>query len=153
MPVQMGARRRSRLGRATVVAFALAGAVVSGSAGLVPEAAAEENLESESQDRSRSTSASPAVASAQAAASEAAAESGEPTPVPELTTPQQLVWAQPDGSFSAKLSASPVRVEVDGSWVDLDPTLREVDGLITPTAALGQVSISAGGEAGAVLAS
>ncbi|MDU0314109.1 hypothetical protein RKE38_10470 [Phycicoccus sp. M110.8] len=63
-----------------------------------------------------------------------------------LTTPVQQVWENPDGTRTAEISASPVRVNKAGKWLPIDTTLvTGPDGLLRPAATLEDVAISGGG--------
>lgn len=80
---------------------------------------------------------------------EQALTAAAPDEVESLTTPTQQVWAQPDGSFVAELSAEPVRVpDGAGGWIPVDTTLvRDSDGGISAAATLADLQLSAGGAA------
>ncbi|MEJ3750146.1 LamG domain-containing protein [Actinomycetes bacterium KLBMP 9797] len=66
--------------------------------------------------------------------------------VADLTTQTRLVYAQPDGTLRAELTASPVRVRQGGRWVGVDTTLvRRPDGTVGPRAADVELAFSAGG--------
>lgn len=71
-----------------------------------------------------------------------------PTLLTALTTPVQQVWANPDGTRTAEISAVPQRVQKAGQWTPIDPTLElGQDGLLRPRATLTDVAISSGGAA------
>lgn len=80
--------------------------------------------------------------------SQQAARTGQPVEVPEHTTPTQRIVAQPDGTFSAELSAVPVRVRgTGGAWRGVDTSLVPGhDGALRPVAAPFDVAFSGGGE-------
>jgi hypothetical protein len=61
------------------------------------------------------------------------------------TTPLTLVEALPSGAFRATGSLEPQRTNVDGEWVDLDPTLVARDEWIEPATAAAPVRFSTGG--------
>ncbi|MGW5361978.1 LamG domain-containing protein [Actinopolymorpha pittospori] len=66
--------------------------------------------------------------------------------VPELTTETRRVLANPDGTFTAEVSAGPVRVRRDDGWVKVDPTLvRRSDGSVGPKAVPIGLAFSGGG--------
>lgn len=69
-------------------------------------------------------------------ASKEAKESRKQVPIPELTTETQLVVANPDGSFTAKLHNGPARFkDTSGAWVDIDLNLTQrADGTVAPRA-------------------
>ncbi|WP_344977992.1 hypothetical protein [Streptosporangium fragile] len=55
-------------------------------------------------------------------------------------------YANPDGkTLRAEVSTTPVRVQKDGIWQPVDPTLVEKDGVIQPKAVTGDITLSAGG--------
>jgi hypothetical protein len=75
-----------------------------------------------------------------------AAETGQSVPVPALTTETQSAVANPDGSVTMTLDATPVRVQGDnGSWTPIDTTLALSDGVLKPAAATVAMSFSDGG--------
>ncbi len=75
-----------------------------------------------------------------------AQESGAPVVIDSETTETQLISANPDGTTTAELSATPVRVEHGDGWVPVDTSLViEADGRIAPDAAALDVSFSGGG--------
>ncbi|MFF7196560.1 hypothetical protein ACFZAM_23040 [Streptomyces sp. NPDC008079] len=56
--------------------------------------------------------------------------------------------AQPDGTFTQNVSASPQRMQQEGSWVQLDPTLHHnADGTYGTTATTATLTLSGGGTA------
>jgi Concanavalin A-like lectin/glucanases superfamily len=83
---------------------------------------------------------------------EQAEQSGVPVEVVSLREEDSLVYANPDGTFTQEMTASPQRVQrADGSWVAVDPTLeRRPDGSIGPKAAAVDLSFSKGGESALV---
>ncbi len=88
------------------------------------------------------------------AASAKAVATGQPVVVDELTTDSEEVTAQSDGTFSAAISAGPVRTRGDdGRWHSLDPDLeRQPDGTWSPISSIGDIVLSGGGKAGSALA-
>ncbi|MBM0256347.1 LamG-like jellyroll fold domain-containing protein [Micromonospora sp. 4G55] len=76
-----------------------------------------------------------------------AAESlGQPVEVLAFRTEYRDVFAQPDGNLIANEHNQPVRVVQGDAWVPTDATLAQnVDGTITPRAALIDMRISTGG--------
>ncbi|MFJ3235675.1 hypothetical protein [Streptomyces sp. NPDC086787] len=54
---------------------------------------------------------------AESTASVQAAVTGEPVPVEAATTADSTLTAQPDGSFTRRVSAQPERLKRDGQWV------------------------------------
>ncbi|MDR6623482.1 LamG-like jellyroll fold domain-containing protein [Sinomonas atrocyanea] len=67
-----------------------------------------------------------------------------------MTTETSVTTAQPDGTFQAKISSSPVRVKSDtGGWVDLAPQLGQgsVDGNagLVPSSSMADIALSDGG--------
>src|SRR5690349_1972439 len=59
-----------------------------------------------------------------------------------------MLFANPDGSFTAEITAGPQRVQqADGSWSAIDTTLvRRADGSVGPRAAAVELGFSGGGE-------
>ncbi|WP_304453413.1 LamG domain-containing protein [Nocardiopsis sp. YSL2] len=88
-----------------------------------------------------------AAAATEAEAVELAAELDEPVEVTGKREERRTVYAEPDGSFTAREYANPVRVLKGGEWVEPDATLvRHDDGSITPEAATIGLSLSPGGD-------
>lgn len=83
-----------------------------------------------------------------------AVETGQPVVVDQLTTDSEVVTAEPDGTFTAAISAGPVRERgEDGSWHPLNADLQQQpDGTWTPVSSIGDIVLSGGGEAGTALA-
>ncbi|MFD5848134.1 LamG domain-containing protein [Streptomyces chartreusis] len=74
-----------------------------------------------------------------------AQESGKKTEVVGLRTERREIFAEPDGSFTAREYTEPVRTVRDGKWVDIDATLVErADGSWGPKAATVDLSFTAG---------
>jgi hypothetical protein len=81
-----------------------------------------------------------------AAAVQAAEKSGHAVVASSLTSPTQLVTAQPDGVVGVKSYVLPVRVRQGRGWVPVSTRLRRSDGRLVPAAIPGDgVSFSAGG--------
>jgi hypothetical protein len=96
------------------------------------------------------TGPAPAPAGSEQAASDQARATGKPVTVDSLTTETSVTTAQPDGTFQAKISSSPVRVKSDtGGWVDLAPQLGQgsVDGNtgLVPSSSMADIALSNGG--------
>jgi hypothetical protein len=72
---------------------------------------------------------------------------GRPVEVAERRAEDELLFANPDGTFTAEITAGPQRVkQTDGSWSEIDTTLvRRVDGSVGPRAAAVDLSLSGGG--------
>ena len=82
----------------------------------------------------------------EAAAQAAAAESGDRVEVASLRDERTETFANPDGTFTAKEYAQPVRTRKDGEWVNIDTTLaRQSNGWYSPRAATTGMAFSAGG--------
>lgn len=99
--------------------------------------------------------ASPTKLSADAGGLELAdaRRTGKPVVVDDWTTETTKVAALPSGNFQATIATAPVRQRDGGDWIELDPTLKQVSGgMIEPTSAIGDVSLSGGGGADSVLA-
>ena len=77
-----------------------------------------------------------------------AASTGRPVEVVARRTEDELLFANPDGTFTVEISAGPQRVEqADGSWSGIDTTLvRRADGSVGPRAAAVDLGFSGGGK-------
>ncbi|MFC8094600.1 LamG domain-containing protein [Streptomyces sp. NPDC057301] len=74
-----------------------------------------------------------------------AQETGKKTEVVGLRTERREIFAEPDGSFTAREYTEPVRTVRDGKWIDIDATLvKGADGNWSPKAATVDLSFSAG---------
>lgn len=83
-----------------------------------------------------------------------AKSTGTPVPVVAATDPENLVTANPNGTFTRTMSAAPERIQQGGSWAPLDATLRQnPDGTWSGAATTSSVTLSNGGAAGSVLVS
>ncbi len=80
-------------------------------------------------------------------ASALARSSGQRVEVVAERSENELVFANPSGTFTSEITAGPQRVErADGSWVDVDPTLhRRPDGSIGPKASTVDLSFAGSG--------
>ena len=75
-----------------------------------------------------------------------AQRSGHPVEATAAASPTDTVIANPDGTVTLSRTALPTRKQVDDQWKALDPTLvRNPDGTLSPTVALEQLTLSAGG--------
>jgi Concanavalin A-like lectin/glucanases superfamily len=124
----------SRRGVAAVVLSALVACLLAGAVPRGPAAWADPSPDG-------TTPADYAAASAQAQAA------GSQVEVVGQRSETTQVFANPDGTFTASAASRPVRVhQADGSWADVDPTLRRnADGSVGPVAALGGLRLSGGG--------
>ncbi|MEU8357453.1 LamG-like jellyroll fold domain-containing protein [Nonomuraea sp. NPDC048882] len=78
---------------------------------------------------------------------ERARASGKRVEVPEETGPARKVYANPDGTFTAELTAEPVRGRKNGAWAPLDLDLRVTeDGDVAPEVAATPLRLSGGGD-------
>jgi hypothetical protein len=93
----------------------------------------------------RPSAAAPAADEVEAAA--AARAAGEPVEALRLRGEDRQVFANPDGSWTAEVTAGPVRVRrPDGSWSPVDTTLQvRPDGSVAPVAAVAGLVLSGGG--------
>ncbi|WP_433894212.1 LamG domain-containing protein [Streptomyces sp. CA-111067] len=80
-------------------------------------------------------------------ASEQAAASGEPVEVTAERTEYGTTYAEPDGTYTLRESAVPVRVKTAaGGWTAPDATLQHrADGSVGPAASVAEVAFSGGG--------
>ncbi|WP_329299619.1 LamG domain-containing protein [Streptomyces sp. NBC_00659] len=126
---------RRRMVRAAAAA-AVTGAVVAGTLAVLPgngggqaqaPVAADQPMQTEQQ----------AMAAAQ--------DSGKKTEVVGLRTERREIFAEPDGTFTAREYTEPVRTVQGGKWVDIDATLvKRSDGSWGPKAATVDLAFSAG---------
>ncbi|WP_326552114.1 LamG-like jellyroll fold domain-containing protein [Micromonospora sp. NBC_01813] len=87
-----------------------------------------------------------ASARTEAAAIAAAGECGHQIEVLDARTEYSQVFADPAGTRTLVSASTPQRVQRDdGSWADVDASLRPTDGMIAPVATLADVRFSAGG--------
>ncbi len=101
-----------------------------------------------------STLISGSVQQAMIAASAQAASSGQSVPVDAATDVETTLTANPDGTFTQNIAAAPVRVQQNGAWVPLDPTLHQnSDGTWSTDATTATLDLSGGGSTGSTLAS
>ncbi|MFD3714828.1 FG-GAP repeat domain-containing protein [Streptomyces sp. NPDC058677] len=89
---------------------------------------------------------SPTATSAEERALERAAETGEPVEVASARTETSETHALPNGNLRQTQHTLPVRVKREGTWTPVDTTLTEVTGRISPKAAPGRITFSAGGD-------
>jgi len=82
---------------------------------------------------------------AAAAAMARARATGHPVVVAPDTTATSVTVAEPDGTFQNTVSALPVRVRRDGTWVPASARLVRGRGVLAPVAAAEPVTLSAGG--------
>ncbi|MCF1598619.1 LamG domain-containing protein, partial [Streptomyces muensis] len=74
-----------------------------------------------------------------------AQKSGKKTEVVGMRTERREIFAEPDGTFTAREYTEPVRTVRDGTWVDVDETLvKHADGTWGPKAATVELSLSDG---------
>ncbi|MDQ4502024.1 LamG-like jellyroll fold domain-containing protein [Sinomonas sp. ASV322] len=67
--------------------------------------------------------------------------------VDALTTETRVVDANPDGTFTATVTASPVRMRSGSGWADIDPALADDGTAVRPRMAPLDVSFARGGDA------
>ncbi|MFE3493261.1 LamG domain-containing protein [Streptomyces sp. NPDC059175] len=127
-----------------------AAAVVTASAVIAAGAAKGPSHAQLPESRTAAT-ASPAEEGPAATETEARAvarKSGERVEVAGLRTERREVFAEPDGTFTAREYTDPVRTVRGGKWVPIDPTLvKRADGTVVPKATTVGLSFSSG-EAG-----
>ncbi|MGW6746256.1 LamG-like jellyroll fold domain-containing protein [Streptomyces sp. NPDC055025] len=77
----------------------------------------------------------------------AARESGDPAEVLSLRHERGETFANPDGTFTAREYAQPVRTRKGGTWADIDTTLAEqANGRLAPRATTTAMTFSGGGD-------
>lgn len=120
--------------RAAVVA-AVAGAVVAGGLAVLPGDAGPAQAPVAADQPTQTEQQAMAVAK----------ESGKKTEVAGLRTERREIFAEPDGTFTAREYTEPVRTVQDGEWVPVDATLvKRSDGSWGPKAATVDLAFSAG---------
>lgn len=75
----------------------------------------------------------------------AAMATGRQVEVVDQRTETARVFVNPSGSLTLEQHSAPVRVQRDGQWVGIDPSLRVQDGRVVPAATAVGMSFSAGG--------
>nr|WP_083466276.1 LamG-like jellyroll fold domain-containing protein [Kibdelosporangium sp. MJ126-NF4]CEL14900.1 putative secreted protein [Kibdelosporangium sp. MJ126-NF4]CTQ96470.1 putative secreted protein [Kibdelosporangium sp. MJ126-NF4] len=86
-------------------------------------------------------------AATEADAVQRAAQTGEPVEILEKNTETSQILANPNGSFTLRSNARPVRVKKDNAWRGIDTTLKvNSDGTVTPVAAAADMAFSGGGD-------
>ncbi|MDX3656717.1 hypothetical protein PV646_05305 [Streptomyces sp. ID05-26A] len=76
-----------------------------------------------------------------------AKRTGQPVEIPEKTTENSVVRANPDGTMTLSVHNQPVRVKRDGKWISADNSLvQHADGRITPKASTSDLTFSSGGD-------
>ncbi|MGW6396381.1 LamG domain-containing protein [Streptomyces sp. NPDC055103] len=134
--------RNGRLRGVGLLAVAVSSAVLAGALVGVQPAVAEQLAD----QMEPVAVGAPAQTEEQALAK--ARETGANVEVVDLRSERREVFANPDGSFTARQYTEPVRTVRDGKWVDIDTSLvRGADGRWTPKAATVGMSFS-NGEAG-----
>ncbi|OEJ96308.1 LamG domain-containing protein [Streptomyces thermolilacinus] len=134
--------RRSGLLRGAAVA-ATAGAVIAAGLTGLPEPG-----RTVSTGTTAAAQAAPGPAATEEAAKDAARKSGKRVEVLGLRGERRDVFAEPDGTFTAREYTEPVRTVRDGAWVGVDTTLvRHADGTVGPKASTVDLAFSSG-EAG-----
>ncbi|MFI1352949.1 LamG domain-containing protein [Streptomyces sp. NPDC020898] len=118
------------------VAAAVTGAVVAGGLAVLPESGSTSDQLPVATDQ-------PMQTEQQALA--VAKDSGKQTEVVGLRTERREIFAEPDGTFTAREYTEPVRTVQRGKWVDVDATLvQRTDGSWGPKAATVDLVFSAG---------
>ncbi|MFE4385817.1 FG-GAP repeat domain-containing protein [Streptomyces sp. NPDC056844] len=77
---------------------------------------------------------------------EAARLSGEPVEIVSERSETSETHALPNGNLRRTQHTMPVRVKREGTWETVDTTLARVSGRVSPKAAAGHVTFSAGGD-------
>ncbi|MFB6726456.1 LamG domain-containing protein [Kribbella sp. NPDC056345] len=84
-------------------------------------------------------------------ATKAAAAQGSRVEVANLKEEDRVVYAEPNGTAVAELTAGPVRVKSGSGWTAIDNTLvKRADGTVGPKAASAGIAFSGGGTASMV---
>ncbi|MFE7229819.1 LamG domain-containing protein [Streptomyces sp. NPDC057596] len=129
--------RRAVLLRAAVAA-AVTGVVVAGSLAVLPKGGGDPG-----RDQAPVAADQPAQTEQQALAM--ARKSGKKSEAVGLRTERREIFAEPDGTFTAREYTEPVRTVRDGTWVDIDATLvKRADGSWGPRATTVDLNFSTG---------
>lgn len=140
----MKSRAARRARRAVAVAGVITAVLAAGITGS-PVATAESS-ERQSASPGRAPGTAPGTEFTDAAAARRAGESGKRVEVLGRRTERSQTFANPDGTFTAKEFAEPVRTRKGRTWTGIDTTLVErPDGVLVPRATPTAVSISQGG--------
>ncbi|MGW3804718.1 LamG domain-containing protein, partial [Streptomyces clavifer] len=121
------------------LAAVVAGAVMTGilsaqSEGPAPEAAPDPSI-----------AAAGKPVQTEAEALTVAKKSGQKVEILGMRTSRREIYAEPNGTFTAREYTDPVRTFQAGTWVDIDRTLvRHADGTVSPKAAAVALSFSDG---------
>ncbi|GAA1999470.1 hypothetical protein GCM10009838_76110 [Catenulispora subtropica] len=92
-----------------------------------------------------------AISSDAPAAAAKAKATGASVAIASQTTETKQLLANPNGTFTSKSWAHPVRVKQNGAWADIDTTLvRRPDGTLAPKASVSTAVFSGGGPGPAV---
>ncbi|KUO13921.1 LamG domain-containing protein [Streptomyces sp. DSM 15324] len=122
--------------RRVAVAAAVAGAMTAGTLAVLPDGDPGRNQTPIAADQ-------PTVTEQQAMA--VAKESGKKTEVVGARTERREIFAEPDGTFTAREYTEPVRTVKNGTWVPVDATLvKRADGTWGPKAATVDLAFSTG---------
>ncbi|MFF8968409.1 FG-GAP repeat domain-containing protein [Streptomyces sp. NPDC014995] len=92
------------------------------------------------------TDSTTVAANAEERALREAAKSGKPVEVASARTETSETHALPNGNLRTTQHTMPVRVKREGTWTPVDTTLTEVAGRVSPKAAPGNITFSAGGD-------
>jgi hypothetical protein len=140
LSIASGRRRNRVLGITRTLAGAAAAALLAGSfSALAPTAAVADTP-------APAPGTAPPAASPDASALAQAESTGQSVPVTADETADSTTEANPDGSFTSTRTVVPTRVQQNGSWVPVDPTLQQTPGgTLVPKAAESSVAFSGGG--------
>jgi hypothetical protein len=131
--------RRGLVLRGAIAAVA-AGAVLTGGFNALPDASDGSDAAPE---QTAVGTGSPVQTEAEALA--VAKKSGKKIEILGMRTARREIYAEPNGTFTAREYTDPIRTFQGGSWVDIDRTLvRGTDGSVAPKAAAVGLSFSDG---------
>lgn len=137
------ARRRSKATYGTVVTTLTA--MLAGGTAVMPAAA--QSASTALPESAVATAAETGEAPNEELAKAAAKESGQPVEATNLRGERRDVFANKDGSFTAREYTQPVRTQQGGDWVPVDDTLvKQGDGTWAPKAATVRLEFSDGGQ-------
>lgn len=78
------------------------------------------------------------------AAAEKARQTGERQELASARSANTTTFIEPSGSSTTEITESATRVERDGEWIDINPSLGHEDGVLVPEATHAEVEISDG---------
>ncbi|WP_254711929.1 VCBS repeat-containing protein [Streptomyces sp. TRM64462] len=126
---------------------ALTAVLVGGSLGLTPTAFAAPATAAATTAAQQDGAAAAAPPGTAAHALAEAKNTGKPVEILDARSQTSETFALPNGTYRHVQHTVPVRVKREGRWTPVDTSLIKAAGRVTPKAAVGNVTFSAGGKA------